>query len=155
MTASPSLEEKLDLGRSFDLGAHVFQPDEIKAFASRYDPQPFHLDEEAAKNSLFGRLCASGWHTVGMWMRHNVLSWPATMHPDIEFGPARGIRDLKWLKPAYAGEAVSFTRTTLSCRALPKRPGGWHLVDLRAEALNAAGEPIMTFTAEVMVREKP
>lgn len=66
-----SLNEFFDFGVSRTLGAHSFQAGEIKAFAAKFDPQPFHMDEDAARNSVFGGLCASGWHTASMWMRFN------------------------------------------------------------------------------------
>ena len=67
-----NLDEYFGIGVTITLGAHRFEPDEIKAFAARYDPQPFHLDEKAAEKSVFGGLCASGWHTASMWMKYNL-----------------------------------------------------------------------------------
>jgi acyl dehydratase len=152
-------DEKLQIGETVTLGSHVFLPDEIKAFARTYDPQPFHVDEEKAAASLFGGLCASGWHTAAMWMRYNVLSRPATEAriraagavPPL-FGPSGGIKDLKWLKPVYAGDTITFTRTALSHRPMPNRPG-WRLLTSRCEAANQKGEIVMQFSADVMVRE--
>jgi acyl dehydratase len=154
-----TLEEKIPLGETVTLGAHTFEPHEIKAFARKYDPQPFHVDEEKARNSLFGRLCASGWHTAAMWMRHNVLANAARQErlraageKPVVFGPASGIRDLQWLKPTYAGDTITFTQTALSHRPIPDRPG-WHLLQSRCEAINQKGETVMRFLASVMVLE--
>ena len=61
--------EQLKVGDIYALGSHTFDADDIKSFASRFDPQPFHMDEDAAKQSHFGALCASGWHTASVWMR--------------------------------------------------------------------------------------
>ncbi|MGH6990190.1 MAG: MaoC/PaaZ C-terminal domain-containing protein, partial [Stellaceae bacterium] len=61
--------EDIQVGESYALGRHIFSADEIKAFAARFDPQLFHVDEEAAARSHFGALCASGWHTAVAWMR--------------------------------------------------------------------------------------
>ena len=58
------------IGEEHRLGSHTFTAEEIVAFAAAYDPQPFHVDPEAAKTSLFGSLCASGWHTASIWLRH-------------------------------------------------------------------------------------
>jgi acyl dehydratase len=63
-----------NLGRELDIGSYTFTAEEIIDFATKYDPQPFHLDAEAAKNSLFGGLCASGWHTTAVFMKLNVAS---------------------------------------------------------------------------------
>ncbi|WP_232771886.1 MaoC/PaaZ C-terminal domain-containing protein [Glaciecola sp. 33A] len=85
-------------GQTSDFGAYQVTETEIKDFASKYDPQFFHLDNEAAKKSLFGGLCASGWHTAAMFMRmlvdklgeeHGSLGSP-------------GIDNLKWLKTVYS-----------------------------------------------------
>src|SRR5262249_36196142 len=61
--------EDIRVGEKSELGRHIFTAEDIKAFAARFDPQPFHLDETAAARSHFGRLCASGWHTACVWMR--------------------------------------------------------------------------------------
>ncbi|TJV67306.1 MAG: dehydratase, partial [Mesorhizobium sp.] len=67
-----TLDEFFCIGVTVTLGSHRFEPEAIKAFARKYDPQIFHLDEEAAKNSVFGGLCASGWHTAATWMKLNL-----------------------------------------------------------------------------------
>ena len=59
--------EDIRVGETAEIGRHTFEAEEIKAFAARFDPQPFHLDEVAAERSHFGRLCASGWHTISAW----------------------------------------------------------------------------------------
>lgn len=153
-----TLDEYLDIGRTVTLGSHRFEAGEIKAFARKFDPQPFHMDEKSAENSVFGRLCASGWHTASMWMRYNVLardgadepSWDGP-GPEPEFGPSPGFRDLKWLKPVYAGETVTFTRTALAHRPLASRPG-WRLVSVRAEAFDSTGDKVIEFESAVLVK---
>jgi acyl dehydratase len=154
-----TFEEKLALGRTVDLGSHTFTTGEIKAFARKYDPQPFHISEEEARRSVLGGLCASGWHTASMWMRHHVLARAAAEErirkagaTPIVFGPARGIEALEWLKPAYAGDTITFTQTALSCKAIPGRPG-WHMLQSRGEAINQQEKTILRFLASVMVRE--
>ena len=67
-----TLDEFFRLGEIVDLGSYTFEPEAIKAFARKYDPQPFHVDEEAARKSVFGGLCASGWHTAAAWMHCNL-----------------------------------------------------------------------------------
>ena len=105
-----TLDDYLGVGRTVTLGSHRFEPEEIKTFARKFDPQPFHMDEKSAQNSVFGRLCASGWHTASMWMRYNVEkraepAWSGP-GPDPQFGPSPGFRNLKWLKPVYAGDTL-------------------------------------------------
>src|SRR5262249_60521671 len=86
----------------------------IKAFAARFDPQPFHLDETAAARSHFGRLCASGWHTACVWMRLMIdyrrredEARRARGEAVAPLGPSPGFRDLEWLQPVFVGDTLS------------------------------------------------
>lgn len=152
-----SLDQRLGIGDKVLLGKHVFGAAEIKAFAAKFDPQPFHLDEAAAEKSVFGRLCASGWHTISTWMKYNVPSLQAAVERSaehgapIEFGPAAGLRGLKWLKPVYVGDEISYYRTAVEHRPLSTRPG-WRMVTTRNEAFNQAGDKVMEFEAYVLTR---
>ena len=152
-----SMDERLAIGETIVLGNHTFAADEIKAFAAKFDPQRFHLDEEAARASVFGRLCASGWHTISTWMKYNAATLPSLVERSrafgeaIEFGPAAGIRDLKWLKPVYVGDTITFTRKALSHRPLASRPG-WRMVALENEALDSDGTVVMRFATMVLMR---
>jgi acyl dehydratase len=150
-----TLDDYLGVGRTVTLGSHRFEPEEIKAFARKFDPQPFHMDEKSAQNSVFGRLCASGWHTASMWMRYNVEkraepAWSGP-GPEPQFGPSPGFRNLKWLKPVYAGETVTFKRTVLGHRPLASRPG-WRLMSVRAEAFDSTGDKVIEFESAVLVK---
>lgn len=153
-----SLDDFFGIGVTTTLGSHRFEPDEIKAFARKYDPQIFHIDEVAAKGTVFGGLCASGWHTAATWMKYN-LAMPAATDgarwagpgPKPEFGPSPGFRNLKWLKPVYAGETVTFTRTGLSHRPIASRPG-WRLLTIRAEAFDSTGDKVIEFESAVLVK---
>jgi acyl dehydratase len=152
-----SLDEFFGIGRTITLGSHKFEEDAIKTFAAKHDPQSFHLDDTLAKDSLFGHLCASGWHTASMWMRYNLASqategelWTGP-GPMPEFGPSPGFKNLKWLKPVYAGETVTFTRTGINHRPLASRPG-WRLLTLRAEAFDSTGDKVLEFESAVLVK---
>lgn len=152
-----SLNEFFDIGVSRTLGAHTFQAEEIKAFAAKFDPQPFHMDEEAARDSVLGGLCASGWHTASMWMRFNaldrktaVMNWKGD-GPAPEFGPSPGFHNLKWLKPVYAGQTITFARTDLGHRPLASRPG-WILLDVKGEAFSDGGVRVFEFENALLVR---
>lgn len=153
-----TLDEYFGVGTTITLGSHTFGADEIKEFARRYDPQPFHVDEEAARSSVFGGLCASGWHTAAMWMRYNLKRredagdkpWDGP-GPRPEFGPSPGFQNLKWLKPVYAGDTVTFTRRALGHRALASRPG-WRLLTIMCEGFNQDAAKVLEFESAVLVK---
>lgn len=153
-----ALDAYFRMGETIRLGSHTFEADEIKAFARKYDPQPFHVDEKLAEKSVFGRLCASGWHTCAMWMRHNLkhredtgeMPWTG-QGPRPIFGPSPGFEKLRWLKPVYAGDTITFTRRLLAHRALASKPG-WRLVTMTCGAEDASGVPVLEFESAVLVR---
>ena len=152
-----ALDAYFRVGETVTLGSHIFEAGEIKAFARKFDPQPFHVDEAAARDSLFGNLCASGWHTAAMWMKYNLaaredaqVAWDGP-GPRPEFGPSPGFEKLKWLKPVYAGETVTFTRRAVAHRALASRPG-WRLLSLACEAFDSTGDKVIAFESMVLVR---
>lgn len=152
-----TLDRFFRLGVTVELGSHRFEAEAIKAFARKYDPQPFHVDEEAAANSVFGRLCASGWHTASAWMKCNVESGTAEggswdgPEPRPKFGPSPGFQNLKWLKPVYAGETVRYTRTAIEHRALASKPG-WRMLTLRGEGFDSQGDKVLEFDSAVLVQ---
>lgn len=99
------------------LGAHAFDQNEIVAFANNYDPQPFHLDEIAARTSLFGALCASGWHTTAIWYRllidHDRRAiafshYGKSADASNTQRPPTGFRDVRWHRPVYVGDTITF-----------------------------------------------
>ncbi len=149
------------IGESLALGSHTFTADEIKAFAAAYDPQPFHLDEEAARASHFGGLCASGWHTCAIWMRLMIdavdrarVDALARGLPVAERGPSPGFRDLRWLKPVYAGDTITYSATLIDKRVSASRPG-WGLVTHRNAGVNQKGERVLEFTASAFLQRRP
>lgn len=153
-----TLDEFFGIGVTTELGSHTFGAEEIKAFARKYDPQPFHIDEEAAKNSVFGALCASGWHTAAMWMKYNLAIRMETESERWEgpgpvpvFGPSPGFSNLRWLKPVYAGETIRYTRIGVAHRPVASRPG-WRLLTLRSEAFDSTGDKVLTFDSAVLVK---
>jgi acyl dehydratase len=143
--------EDMRVGERTELGSHTFTADEIKAFAQRYDPQRFHVDELAAARSHFGALCASGWHTTAVFMRHFVDAerreadkLRAHDETPAREGPSPGIRDLRWLKPVYAGDTISFAREVTELRETTRRPG-WGLMVARNTGTNQNGELVLSF----------
>jgi acyl dehydratase len=151
--------EDMVVGEALELGAHHFTADEIVAFARRFDPQPFHMDEEAAKASQFGALCASGWHTAAVWMRLQVAHARARAterginEPLDSLGPSPGFQDLKWVKPVYAGDTISYTTRLMEKRDLKSRPR-WGLATSRNEGFNQMGALVFAFTGHVFVRRR-
>lgn len=151
------LDQFFRIGETLTLGSHTFETDEIKEFARKYDPQRFHVDEAAAEKSVFGRLCASGWHTCAMWMHYNVTGredmenrpWTGE-GPRPRFGPSPGFKDLKWLKPVYAGDTITFTRHAISHRALASRPG-WRVLTIICAAINQDGVKVLEFESAVLI----
>ena len=94
--------EDMPVGSTRDLGTITPTAEEIVAFATQFDPQPFHLDEEAAKQSVFGGLCASGWHTCSMAMRLMVTNF--LLESSSQGSP--GLENIKWLKPVFPGDTL-------------------------------------------------
>ena len=155
--------DDMRIGEKYEVGRHTFTAENIKAFAVRFDPQLFHVDEEAAKKSHFGALCASGWHTASVWMRlmieHHLREDEKSLargEPVAIFGPSPGFRELKWLKPVYVGDTVIYATEIVELRASKSRPG-WGLIAVRNSGNNQRGEPVISFvsTSFVQRRENP
>ena len=141
--------EDLAVGQKFSSPRLRVDEAAIKAFAAEFDPQPFHLDEEAARATLFGGLAASGWHTAAMTMRLCVAS---------DFQPAGGILgiggELTWLKPVRPGDELRVECEVLETRSSRSRPGQG-VVKLRVTTLNQHGEAVQTFTPTLFVDRRP
>ncbi|ACL57766.1 MaoC family dehydratase [Methylobacterium nodulans] len=143
--------ETLEVGATYDLGSYRFAREEILRFARAFDPQPFHLDEAAARASHFGGLCASGWHTAAAWMNRMVAARERGVaaarergEPVAASGPSPGFRDLKWLKPVYAGDTIRYAATITEARPSRSRPG-WGLVGHTATGVNQHGDTVFSF----------
>jgi acyl dehydratase len=153
--------EDFRVGETFDLGRHTFSAQDIKSFAARYDPQPFHLDEAAAARSHFGRLCASGWHTASLWMKkmveHRQRDADARLargEASVKMGPSPGFRDLKWLKPVFVGDTVAYATEVIAMRLSGSRPG-WGVLSVRNTGVNQNGEPVLSFESATFVECRP
>lgn len=151
-----SLIETL-IGVDETLGSYTFSADEIIRFARRYDPQRFHVDPEAARHSNFGALCASGWHTVAVWMKLNVASRKRVSDAAEArgealpvFGPSPGFENLKWLKPVFAGDTIRYTRKLTGMRPLESRPG-WSMMSFECAGYNQNDECVMQFDGRAMI----
>jgi len=143
--------EDLAVGQKFGTPTVSVDAAAIVGFAREFDPQPFHLDEAAAARSHFGALCASGWHTAAMFMRHFVEAerreadaLAARGEAVAKDGPSPGIRDLRWVKPVYVGDTISFAREVKELRETPQRPG-WGLMIALNTGTNQNGELVISF----------
>ena len=153
--------EDITVGERTAVGRHIFRADEIKAFAARFDPQPFHVDEAAAARSHFGALVASGWHTAVIWMRMMVEhrrrqaeAARARGEPVAAIGPALGLRDLKWFKPVYVDDTVEYETEIIETRASESRPG-LGLLTIRSTGVNQHGKPVISFISTTFVERRP
>ena len=149
------------VGATDDLGGFTFSADEIVRFAQAFDPQRFHVDPEAAKHSLFGGLCASGWHTTAAWMKlmaahreHVRGAALARGERPARLGASPGFTNLKWLKPVYAGDTISYRTTLTGKRVSASRPG-WGLASHHNEGFNQYGEMVMSFDGAVFWERRP
>jgi acyl dehydratase len=132
-------------GMTMEFGPKKVERDEVIRFASDFDPQPFHLSEEAGKASLFGGLAASGWHTAGMVMR---LMCDGFLLDSSSLG-SPGLDSLKWLKPVMVGDEIRARMTVLASRAMKSKPHVG-LVQTRWEAVNQRDEPVMVIESWAM-----
>jgi acyl dehydratase len=141
--------EDFAVGQKFASDRLAVSAAEIKEFAASYDPQPFHLDETAAKETSFAGLAASGWHTAALTMRLIVGS---------KFRPAGGILgfggELIWARPVRPGDELHVECEILETRRSQSRPGQG-IVKLRVTTLNQDGEVVQTFTPALLVPLRP
>ena len=110
--------EDMQVGSERDLGTITATREEIIAFATQFDPQPFHLDDEVAEASVFGGLCASGWHTCAMAMRLMVTNF---LHEAASLG-SPGLESLQWKKPVMPNDTLHLTYKILASRAMRSKP---------------------------------
>lgn len=141
--------EDFPVGDVREFGATEVTREMIVEFASRYDPQPFHVDEEAARQSLFGGLCASGWHTSALAMR---MMCDEYLLKAASLG-SPGIDNLRWLQPVFAGDTLSVRLTVLAARPMASKPHVG-LVQSRWEVLNQRREAVMTMEGWGMYRRR-
>ncbi len=157
---SPYLED-LEVGSTVELGSVTFTPEAIVRFAKVYDPQAFHVDPEGARRSLFGGLCASGWHTGSAWMRlmidHRRRSHAAALargQRPAALGPSPGFKNLRWVKPVYAGDTIAYRTTLTDARPSASRPG-WGIASHRNSGTNQHGEEVFSFEGAVLWQRRP
>lgn len=138
--------EDFTVGQTFGSGRIVVDKEDIKSFAAKFDPQPFHLDEVAAQDTIFRGLAASGWHTAAMTMRLLVES---------EIKPAGGIvgagfDEFRWPRPVRPGDELRLESKVLDARPSQSRPHQG-LIKMRTTTLNQINEPVQIMIANLVV----
>jgi acyl dehydratase len=148
--SDPVYFEDVVVGQTERFGRYEVTAKEIVEYARQFDPQPFHVDEEAAKQSMFEGLIASGWHTGAMFIRmicDHALPQAATMG-------ALGFDDLKWLRPVRPGDVLSVETRVAEKVDRPSRHGVG-TVKIEGRVLNQRDEAVMTLTSLVLYRRRP
>ena len=142
--------EDIEVGRKARFGRYEVTRDEVLAFARRYDPQPFHLSDEAAAETHFGRLSASGWHTCAMTM--SMIVENLKTHRQAGLG-SPGVDELRWLKPVYPGDTLRCETEVIDKRRSRSRPemGSYRS---RMTVLNQHDEAVMTFVSIGLIRTR-
>jgi len=143
--------EDLEIGAETEFGSYQVTREEVLEFARKYDPQPFHLSDEAAAKTHFGRLSASGWHTCAMTM--GVIARRVVEHGQAGLG-SPGIDELRWLKPVYPGDTLHVRGKILDKRESRSRP---EMGSFRTQTTvtNQDGVPVLSFISIVLIRRRP
>ncbi len=139
--------EDLEVGSIERFGAYAVTREEVLEFAGKYDPQPFHLSDEAAAQTHFGRIAASGWHTCSMTMAMMVEKFQR--EPRAVLGGA-GIDELRWLTPVYPGDTLSCEIELVEKRQSKSKPH-MGILHSRTTTLNQHGEAVLTMTSITLI----
>ena len=145
--AAPRFFEDLSVGQRFGTGTVTVEPRMIEAFAAEFDPQPFHLSDQGAKNTIFRALAASGWHTAAITMRLLV---------DGDLKPAGGIvgfDELRWPRPVRAGDELHVHSEILDVRASTSHPDQG-VIKVRTTTMNQAGDTVQIAVGNLLVRRR-
>ena len=149
--------EDIELGVTTPLGAYTFTEEEMIRFSRAYDPQPFHIDPEAAKASFYGGIIASGWHVAAVWMKLMIASSQkraAELGDRRTGGVAPGFLNLRWIKPTRPGMTLHYDTTTHEKIALKSRPELGLLRSLNL-AVDENGETVMSFVGQGFWPRRP
>ena len=141
--------EDLRVGQRFSIGSHALDEAQIKGFARQFDPQPFHLDEDEAKDTFFPGLAASGWHTAAITMRLMVDGGAPFAGGIIGAGG-----EINWPKPTRPGDILRVESEILEVTPSRSRPDRG-MVTVRTETLNQHGETVQVLTAKLIVPRRP
>ena len=142
--------EDLVVGERASFGRYLVTREEAVAFSRAYDPQPFHLSDEAAAATHFGRLAASGWHTAAMTMAMLVAHFAETGQQSLG---SPGIDELRWLTPVFPGDTLRCETELLAARRSAGRPE-MGVTRSRVSVFNQDDAPVMTFVAAGLIRTR-
>ena len=143
--------EDIEIGAARSFGHYEVTREEVVAFATKFDPQPFHLSDEEAAKTYFGRLSASGWHTASMMMRMLVDSMTEVQQASLG---SPGIDELRWLKPVYPGDTLRVESEVIDKTASRSRPD-MASFRTRATVFNQDDVAVMTCLSIGLVRRRP
>ncbi len=143
--------EDLEVGAETEFGSYDVTREEVIEFAQKYDPQPFHLSDEAAAKTHFGRIAASGWHTCAMTMA--VIARYVVGDEQAGLG-SPGVDELRWLKPVYPGDTLTVRGKIIEKTPSRSKP---EIGSFRTQTTvtNQDGVPVMRFTSIVLMRRRP
>jgi acyl dehydratase len=142
--------EDFEPGQELPLATYTVERAEIVAFAAEFDPQPFHLDEAAASDTMLGGLAASGWHSCAMFMRMLYDGW---LSGTASMG-SPGVDTLKWVRPVRPGDVLSGRSVVLETRPSNSKPDRG-FVRCRHEVVNGQGDLVMTMENPIMLGRRP
>ena len=151
MSAAMQYFEDLEIGAETEFGSYEVTREEVLEFARKYDPQPFHLSDEDAAKTHFGRIAASGWHTCAMVMA--VIARHVVEHEQAGLG-SPGIDELRWRRPVYPGDTLHVRGRIVDKTPSRSKP---EIGSFRSDTTvtNQNGEPVMTFTSIVLIQRRP
>ncbi len=144
--------EDIAVGAKRDLGSYTISLEEIMAFARKYDPQPFHIDPEAAAKSMFGGIIASGWHTAALWTKRVIESSRGEIAGQGIVSP--GFEAMRWHKPVRPGMTLGFSTEAIEKVELKSR-SDFGLIKHRNEARDESGTLVFSFIGKTFVPRKP
>ncbi|MCP1469706.1 acyl dehydratase [Sphingobium sp. OAS761] len=146
--------EDIRVGDRFDFGPVTVDREEVIAFASRYDPQPFHLSDDAAATTHFGTVSASGWHTTALFMKMFVAEMQKNPgHQAASLG-AMGVDELRWLRPVRPGDTLRGTSEVIDKKSSQSRPE-MGIVRNRVTIVNQEDKPVLTMIPIALWRTRP
>jgi len=140
--------EDIEVGSRQSFGRYAVTREEVVEYAAKYDPQPFHLDDEAAAKTYFGRLSASGWHSCAMTMRMLVDNMSTVQQAGLG---SPGIDNLRWLKPVYPGDVLRCETEVIEKRRSLSRPD-MGLFKSRVRVFNQSDEPVLEMVSNGLIR---
>jgi acyl dehydratase len=143
--------EDIEIGRKQSFGSYAVTREEVLEFASKYDPQPFHLDDDFAATTHFGRLSASGWHTCAMVMSMMVKNLKTNQQAGLG---SPGVDELRWLKPVYPGDTLRCELEVIEKTPSRSRPEMGSFRGLM-KVYNQDSVTVMTFTSIGLIRTRP